>query len=74
MMFGYSLLESILASRIDFGRSKKFLLSTRITFKGTTKYKSFYLKINSNQINSNKINSAKIEPNTLLECLKIHVG
>ena len=47
MVFDYSLLKSILASRIDFEISEKILLYVRITFKGTTKYKSLYLKINS---------------------------
>ena len=47
MMFGYLLSESILISRIDSGRSENFLLSVKITFKKTTKYKLLYLKINS---------------------------
>ena len=57
--------KSIQASRIDFGRSENFLLSVRIIFKGITKYKSFYLKINSNKINLFRINSIKAELNTL---------
>ena len=52
MMFGFSLPKSILTSRIDYERSKIFLLSVRVTFKKTTKYKLLYLKINSNKINS----------------------
>ena len=52
LMFGYSLSESILTSRIDSGRSENLFLFVRITFKKTTKHKSLYLKINSNQINS----------------------
>ena len=57
--------KSIQASRIDFGRSENFLLSVRIIFKGITKYKSLYLKINSNKINLFRINSIKTELNTL---------
>ena len=69
-MFGYPLLESILISRINSERSENFLLSIRITFKGTTKHKLLYLKINSNQTIPIKsilfrINYTKIEPNTL---------
>ena len=56
-MFDLIKLKSILISRINFGRSEIFLFYIRITFRRTTKYKSLYLKINSNQINSNKINS-----------------
>ena len=55
-LFGYIPLKSILISKIDFKRSENFLLSVRITFREIIKYKSFYLKINSNHINSNKIN------------------
>ena len=57
-MFGFILPESILASRIDSRRSENFLLFVRITFRGTAKHKSLYLKINYNQINS-----TKTEPN-----------
>ena len=59
-MFGFKKSKSILVSRIDSERSEYFLRSVRITFRGTTKHKSLYLKINSN-----KINSIKVEPNTL---------
>ena len=52
-LFGNIPAESILASR----RNENFLLFVKITFKGITKYRLLYLKINSNQINSNKINS-----------------
>ena len=68
-LFGYICLESILVFRIDSRRSENFLLSIRITFRGTTEHKSLYLKINSIQINSvesilSRINSTKAEPNT----------
>ena len=43
MIFGCSLLESILASGSDFGRSKKLLFSVRITFKGTIKHNSAFV-------------------------------
>ena len=49
MMFSYSLLKSILTSRIDFGINEKNLLYVIIIFKGTTKYKLLYLKINFNE-------------------------
>ena len=62
------------ASRIDFGRSEKFLLSVRITFRKTTKYKSLYLKINFNKINSNKTNSIKAEPNIHLVICHFFIG
>ena len=52
----YLFLGSILAFRIDSEKSKNFLLSVRIIFRGTIKHKLLYLKINSIQINSNKIN------------------
>ena len=55
-VFDFSCSESIFISRIDSRISENFLLYIRITFRGTTKYESLYLKINSNQINSNKIN------------------
>ena len=61
MIFSYTLPELILISRINFGRSKNFLLFIRITFREIIKYKLLYLKINSNQINF--INT---EPNALL--------
>ena len=56
-LFGLKGWKSIIVSRIDSVRSENFLLSIIITFRGTTKHKSLYLKINSNQINFNKINS-----------------
>ena len=52
MMFDFSFPESILEARIDYEKSENFLLFARITFKGTTKYKSLYLRINSNKIHS----------------------
>ena len=69
VLFDYSLSESIIVSRINSGRSKKILLSVRITFKRTTKHKSLYLKINYNQINFNKINSIKVEQITLINSI-----
>ena len=63
MIFDFLLLESILVSRINFGKSeffteridyeiiKIFLLFVKISFKETIKYKLFYFKINSNKIN-----------------------
>ena len=53
-MFGCMLPESILASGIDSGRNENFLFFIRITFRGITKHKSLYLKINSNKISSTK--------------------
>ena len=70
VMFGCIFLESILASKINFGRSEIFLLFVSITFRGTTKYKLFYLKINSNKLILFRINSTKAELNHLLpRCL-----
>ena len=54
MLFGFKLLESIFISKIEFERSEIFLLFVRITFREIIKYKSLYLKINSNQINFTK--------------------
>ena len=69
-LFGCIPLKSILAFRIDSGISEIFLLSVKITFRGTTKHKSFYLKINS----------TKAEPNMLVvfvvlsfACITIHL-
>ena len=50
-------INSCLEVRIDSERSINFLLFNRITFRGITKYRLLYLKINFNQINFNKINS-----------------
>ena len=46
MMFGFPLSELILASRIEI-----FLFYVKIIFRQTIKYKSVYLKFNSNKIN-----------------------
>ena len=48
MMFDFKKSKLILISRINFDKSKNFLLSVKITFKKTTKYKSLYLKIKFN--------------------------
>ena len=47
-MFGFKNSKSIPVSRIDFEKSENFLFYIRIIFRETTKYKSLYLKINSN--------------------------
>ena len=61
--FGCIILELILASKIDFGRSKFFLLYIRITFRGIIKYKSLSILTKSilTKLILSKINSTKIE-------------
>ena len=56
-IFSFRKSKSIITFKINFRKSENFLLSVKITFRGTNKHKSFYFKINSNQINFNKINS-----------------
>ena len=49
VLFDCLSLESILAFKIDYGRSENFLLFVRTTFRGIIQYyKSLYLKINFN--------------------------
>ena len=57
MLFNFYCLKSIIASRINSGRSENFLLYIKIIFRGTIKYKSLYFKINF----------TKVEPNTHLD-------
>ena len=59
VLFDYLLSESIFVFKTDSGRSKFFLLSVRIIFKGTTKYKSILTKSIIF-----RINFIKVERNT----------
>ena len=72
MMFGYSLLESILASRIDFRRSEKknyFLLESLLKELQNINHftvKSILTKSILIKLILFKINSVKVKSNTLL--------
>ena len=64
-MFGYSLLKSILVSRIDFKKSENFYFMLESLLKELLNINHFTLKLILTKSILSKINSTKTKTNTL---------